>query len=143
VLLRAEAAQAKLPLRPGCPHRAALCRDFSALTRQRLPETVELEESNGRYVARFMPAAEDRLLFISAGYRPEWQARSAAGRLPITPAAGAFLGVTVPAGVEQVDLRFETPMRALLTWVSALTLLTLVAMVGVSLWRRRGAASAR
>jgi hypothetical protein len=139
VLLPAEAALARLPPRPGCPHQGALCRDFTALALQRLPAKVALNESDGAYGARFPPAAEERLLFVSAAWRPEWEARSDAGWLQVTPVAEAFLGVRIPPGVDHVEVRFEPRMRVLLTWVSGITLLALTTVVAVSLWRRRGA----
>ena len=140
VLLREGIAHARVPVRPGCLHRRALCRDFSSLEQQRLPGKVELQEENGLYNARFPQSREPRLLFISATYRPEWQAISAAGPLPIEPVASAFWGVRSPAGVEAVEIRFNPRVRMILTWISSVTLLSLLAIVGVGTWRRWRAA---
>ena len=139
VLVPPEAALVRLPLRPGCPHQGAMCRDFTALARQRLPAKVALAESDGFYGARFPSASEERLLFVSAAWRREWEARSDAGPLQITPAAEAFLGVRIPPGVDHVEVRFEPRVRAMLTWVSAISVLALTTVVAVSLGRRRGA----
>jgi hypothetical protein len=140
VLLREGAGRERLPLRPACEHHAALCRDFSALEQQRLPDRVRLHEDDGRYIASFPPSSQARLLFISAMYRPEWQASSARRALPVEPAADAFLGVIVPAGVEEVEIRFNPRTRVVLAWIAYGTMLTLLAVLGASTWRRRGRA---
>jgi uncharacterized membrane protein YfhO len=82
------------------------------------------------------PADRDRLLFLSAYYRPEWEAASPTGPLPIHPVAGAFLGVTVPPGVTDVTVRYVPRTLVLLTWVSSLTFAGLIVVFCV-LWRRQ------
>jgi hypothetical protein len=118
VLMDADARTISLPLRSGCPHEGALCREYEPLAARRLPGDVALTSSNGRYAARFAPADRDRLLFLSATYRPEWQATSPRGALRIDPVANAFLGVTIPAGVDSVDLAFVPRLHMAMTWVS-------------------------
>jgi hypothetical protein len=136
VLMDADAQTLTLPIHEGCEHDRALCRDYEALHRSRLPGTVALTTENGRYVARVPPADRDRLLFLSAYYRPEWEAASPTGPLPIHPVAGAFLGVTVPPGVTDVTVRYVPRTLVLLTWVSSLTFAGLIVVFCV-LWRRQ------
>jgi len=137
VLLPEGAGRMRLPLRLGCGHDRALCRDFTSLAQQRLPDPVRLDEEDGLYTARFPPSGGARLLFISAMYRPEWQAASALGPLPIEPAADAFLGVIIPAGIEEAEIRFSPRPRVILEWVSYGTMLALLAVLCVSTRRGR------
>ena len=137
VLLTEGAGRVRLPLRPGCDHDRALCREFTSLAQQRLPDDVRLEEEDGRYTARFPPSGNARLLFISTMYRPEWQAASPVGSLQIEPAADGFLGVTIPAGVQEVEVRFNPRARVILSWVSYGTMLALLSVFCVSTWRDR------
>jgi len=131
VLLDSAAPAAALPFRRGCPHRGALCRDYTALVASRLPEPVRLASADGRYTARFAPSDRERLLFLSVLYRPEWRAAAPTGALRVVPIADAFVSVTVPPGVEEVDLRFVPRVRIALAWFSGGILTLLLAGVGV------------
>ena len=135
VLLSRDAYNLELPIHPGCAHAGAMCRDYEPLSRMRLNGSVSLQVSNGRYVAQFPPSDEERLLFISAMYRPEWRAAATRGALTIHPVANAFLGVTVPAGVTDVSVEFTPRIQIALTWLSNLVLLGSAA--AVFLRRRR------
>jgi hypothetical protein len=143
VLLPEGAGRVRLPLRAGCDHDRALCRDFTSLAEQRLPDHVRLDEADGHYTARFPPSSDSRLLFISAMYRPEWRAGSSLGPLQVEPVADAFVGVIVPAGVEEVEIRFTPLARVALTWLSYGTLLALVGVLTVGVWRERHRAPGR
>jgi len=125
-----------LPFRRGCPHRGALGRDYAALAASRLPEPVRLTEADGRYTARFAPSDQERLLFLSVLYRPEWRAAAPAGALAVVPIADAFVGVIVPPGVDVVDLRFVPRLRIALTWFSGGILTILLVGVGLAESRR-------
>jgi uncharacterized membrane protein YfhO len=118
VLLRRDAATQQLPVRAGCAHTGALCRDYAPLMPMRLADSVTLQVSNGRYVAHVPRSDQERLLFISAMYRPEWTATTASGSLKITPVANAFLGVTVPPGVTDIAIAFTPRIQMALTWFS-------------------------
>jgi hypothetical protein len=120
VLLRHDAYALQLPIRAGCEHTGALCREYAPLSQMRLADDVALQVSNGRYVAHFAPSDQERVLFISAMYRPEWRAMAAAGPLPVHPVANAFLGVTVPPGVTEVTVAFTPRIQIALTWFSNL-----------------------
>jgi len=135
VLLRPDAYTVQLPVHAGCTHTGALCRDYEALSRMRLNSSVALQVSNGRYIAQFPLSDQDRLLFISAMYRPEWRAVAATGPLTVHPVANAFLGVTVPAGITDVTVEFIPRIQIALTWFSNVVLLGSAA--AVFLVRRR------
>ena len=136
VLLDSMAQAAPLPFRRGCPHRGALCRDYGALAAARLPEPVQLSVGGGRYTARLAPADRERLLFLSVLDRPEWQVTARAGPLRIVPIADAFVGVLVPAGVDEVDLRFVPRVRIALAWFSGGILTLLLVGVGAGYAKR-------
>jgi hypothetical protein len=123
VLMQPNAYTVQLPIHAGCEHGGALCRDYDALARMRLDGDVALQVSNGRYTVR-VPRADDagqeRLLFISAMYRPEWTASTATGPLPIYPVANAFLGISVPPGVTDITVAFVPRTQIALTWFSNL-----------------------
>jgi hypothetical protein len=65
VLLDSGAQRLRLPVRPGCPHRGAMCRDYATLAASRLPDTLRLSSTDGQYVARFRSSRQERLLFLS------------------------------------------------------------------------------
>jgi hypothetical protein len=131
VLLDGSAQTAPLPFRPGCPNRGALCRDYTALAAARLADPVQLSVGTGRYTARFAPSDRERLLFLSVLNRPEWEITARAGTLRSAPIADAFIGVLVPAGVDEVDLRFVPRVRIALAWLSGGILTLLLVGVGV------------
>lgn len=139
VLLEPDAYTVTLPVRAGCAHQAAMCRDYDALARARLPGAVSLSSSNGRYVARVPAAAHERLLFISATYRPEWEATAATGALRVHPVAGAFLGVTVPPHVTDITVEYVPRVQIALTWFSNVLFFSVAA--GVFLLRRKRVAA--
>jgi hypothetical protein len=129
VLMEPDAYRVALPVRAGCGHQAALCRDYAALARIRLAGDVALSASNGRYVAHFPAAQRERLLFISALYRPEWKATAARGALPVHVVAGAFLGVTVPPNVTDVTVAYVPRLQIALTWFSSVLFFSVAAAV--------------
>ena len=135
VLLRKDAYAVQLPIHAGCRHTGALCRDYEPLSRMRLDGQVTLEASNGRYVAHVPPSDQERLLFISAMYRPEWTASSAHGPLTVHAVANAFLGIVVPATVSDITVEFTPRVQIALTWFSNLVLLASIG--AVFLVRRR------
>jgi hypothetical protein len=137
VLLDADAVRVRLPQRSGCEHSAALCRDYQQIARRRRPDDVSLTADNGHYIARFNPAAENRLLFVSTMYRREWLARSSVEGLTVTPVADAFLGVSVPPGVDQVELTFTPSVRIALTILSVSSMFALLTLCSAALWRVR------
>jgi hypothetical protein len=143
VLMETDAHALSLPLNPGCPHRGALCRDYESLARRRLPGAVALTRTNGRYVARFPPSDRERLLFVSATYRPEWRATSSEGPVPVHPVAGAFVGVMVPTGITDITIAFVPRLQIALMWFSHLTFFGLAAMFCVVLRLGRSAARRR
>jgi hypothetical protein len=126
-----------LPLRDGCGHEAALCRQYESLRSERLPTPVTVVNGTNGYSVRMMPADRERLLFLSATYRGEWIATSSAGRLRIDPVAGAFLGVTVPPGVQRIELSFVPRARIALSWVATIGMIAVVTFLSVGRWRRR------
>jgi hypothetical protein len=134
VLLPRDAYNLQLPIHPGCAHTGAMCRDYRPLSQMRLNDSVTLQVSNGRYVAQFPPSDQERLLFISAMYRPEWTAKTASGALSVHPVA-AFLGVTVPPGVTDITVAFTPHVQSALTWFSNLVLFSTLA--GTLLLMRR------
>jgi hypothetical protein len=137
VLLPPDTSRLRLPARAGCTNEGALCLDYESLAGMRLSGDVDLRASNGRYIARVAPADSERLLFISATYRPEWTAIAADGRaLEVQPVATAFLGVTIPPGVTDVTVEYSPRMLMALTWFSSL----LFFAAGAAAWLlRRGA----
>ena len=136
VLLQHDAYTVQLPVHAGCKHAGALCRDYGPLARMRLDGNVGLQVSNGRYVVHMPPSEQERLLFISAMYRPEWRATAADKTLTVHPIANAFLGVTVPAGITDVTVQFTPRVQIALTWFSNLVLLGSLAAAFVVRRRR-------
>ena len=120
VLMEPDAYTLQLPIHAGCEHEGALCRDYEPLARMRLDGEVALETSNGKYTVRVPRADWERLLFISAMYRPEWNATTAKRQLAVHPVANAFLGITVPPGVTDITIEFTPRTQIVLTWFSNL-----------------------
>ena len=71
------------------------------------------------------PTSQERLLFASITYRPEWQATSTAGALRVQPVDGDFLSVTVPPGVGNTQLDSVPRTHIVLTWFSSLAFLVM------------------
>jgi hypothetical protein len=82
----------------------------------------------GRVVLE-VPGDEERLLATSVPVLPGWRARSGGRDLPLATVNGAYLGVRVPAGVREVELRFVP--RGL---VAGAILGGLAALVVLGLW---------
>ncbi|HEX2644112.1 MAG TPA: YfhO family protein, partial [Thermoanaerobaculia bacterium] len=59
----------------------------------------------GRIVLE-VPGDEERLLATSVPALPGWRVRSGGRDLPLVTVNGAYLGVRVPAGTREVELRF-------------------------------------
>jgi hypothetical protein len=129
VLMDPAARSLALPRRGRCSHDAALCRDYGAFGALRQPEWLSIAADVGRYTVSVKPSERERLLFISALYRPEWKATANGRELRIDPVANAFLGVTLPPGVTDVDVRFVPSMRIALTWLSMITVIAVAAAV--------------
>jgi hypothetical protein len=136
VLLAPEAATLRLPIRDTCRYNTALCLDYAALKRTRLEGAVALEISAGRYFARVPPADRERLLFISALYRPEWEAMAGATPLSVRPVARAFLGIVVPPQVSDITVTYVPRTQIALTWFSNSIFFALVGVVFLPpMWR--------
>ena len=118
VLLRGDAYTTHLPVRTGCERTGALCRDYEPLSQMRIDGDVTLHATNGTYVAHVPPSDQERVLFISAMYRPEWRAAGPTGPLPVHAIADAFLGVTVPPGTTDITVEYTPRIQIALTWFS-------------------------
>jgi uncharacterized membrane protein YfhO len=76
-------------------------------------------------------------------YFPGWQATIDGRPLEILRVDHALMGVSVPAGDKEVLLRFRSTRFAAGAWISVLTLLGCVGLIGASRFlNRRGAPSA-
>jgi hypothetical protein len=137
VLTAVEARDLRLPVRPGCPHDGALCRDYDQFARTRRPEPVALDGHDGSYTARFAPEDDDRLLFLSLMYRPEFTAQSNGRVLRVDEVGHGFLGVTVPKGVSQVQIAFVPTARVILTWCSGVSVIALLVAFSAVSWKNR------
>jgi hypothetical protein len=115
-----------LPVRPGCSHRLALCRDYQRLIAARVDGEVTLGGRAGTYRMSLTPSDRERVIFLSMLYRPEWRASSSSTPLRIDPIADAFVGITVPAGVGDLELAFVPTPRVVLAWISGVTCVALV-----------------
>jgi hypothetical protein len=137
VLLSPKARDVTLPLVEGCGHTGALCRGYEALAAYRLPEHVTLSKAGDGYRVHVPPSPAERLLFVSSFYRPEWVAATPDRNLTVEPIAGAFLGVTVPPGIQEIELVFRPRVRMALTWLSGASLVGLLVALGTMTWRNR------
>ena len=138
VLMDAGAPGVSLPRRPSCDHARALCRDFSGLVERRLAGVVAAEPTGDGETLRFPPAESPRMLFLSTMYRPEWHTTSSHGSLPFSSIAGAFIGIEVPAGVDEVQLAFLPRARIWLSGFSGLVTVLLCVVAAVAPLRRMG-----
>jgi hypothetical protein len=62
------------------------------------------------------PAAEPTLLFLSEQYHESWRAYSETRVLQTVPVNAFFLGVLVPPGTRQVEVRFKPHARR--AWIA-------------------------
>jgi hypothetical protein len=125
VLLRNNAYDVALPIHPVARIRARCAADYAPLLPLRLERrTSTCRRSTDKYLAHVPRSESERLLFISAMYRPEWSAETATASLPVHSRRRAFLGVTVPPGVHRtIAIVFHGPrVQIALTWFSNLVL---------------------
>jgi len=137
VLLTADATSVPTPLREGCGHQGALCRNYDALATRRLPSPVNLTtDGAGHYSMHFVSSDEPRVLFASINSRPEWVAvGDGSRRLTVRAIGGAFVAIEVPPGVGDVRLDFVPRIHMVLTAFSASALLITFVLFG-SVYRR-------
>ena len=76
-----------------------------------------MTRTHGDLVIRFAPdATNQRLLLVSEMYRPGWRALAPTRDLPVGELLSGLIGIDVPAGVSEVELRYRP------TWLIASTL---------------------
>jgi hypothetical protein len=75
-----------------------------------LPVTRVIDRGD-RIDFRVTPVAEPSVLFVSQQFHPAWRARAAARALELRALRGFFLGVELPPGTREVELRFEPWVR--------------------------------
>ncbi|HEX2047759.1 MAG TPA: YfhO family protein [Acidimicrobiales bacterium] len=70
------------------------------------------------------------LVVVAESWFPGWRATVDGDDVPVLQADGAFLGVPVPEGSHEVELRYHRPRAAALgRWVTALTLVAILALM--------------
>ncbi len=90
-----------------------------------LEERIALNRYSGR-VEMTRAAA----VVLKVGYHPFWQARVDGARVPSLLLTPSYLGVRVPAGVHDVELRFRNPL-----YQKVLFLLALILWLTIAGWR--------
>jgi hypothetical protein len=128
-----------LPELPDCRFPGLFCRDFSPVIDAGVDSGVSITRRHGTVEARFAPRNQSRVLVVSEMFRPEWTARTGRTALPVAPAWGGMIAVTVPPGADAVELRYRPAMIMALTALSALV----IAAAVVTLAWRRSRVSAR
>ena len=98
---------APLPELPDCRFPGLFCRDFSPVVDAGVDASVSITRQHGTLDARFAPGNQSRVLIVSEMYRPEWTARAGGTELPVAPAWGGMIAVTVPPGAGAVELRYR------------------------------------
>lgn len=94
----------------------------------------EIERRDDLRRIRVAAMGAETLVFLSMQYHVDWVARAAGERLRTVPVNGFYLGVVVPPGVRDVELRFEPMARW--AWVPlAFFALCLVGLAGHSIAR--------
>lgn len=88
---------------------------------------------------RIRPAPRESLLFVSSQYHRDWVARSARSTLRTLRVNDFYLGVLLPAGTEEVELRFEPLARW--AWIPLAAFAT--AFAAIAVWHAAGAAPIR
>jgi hypothetical protein len=112
-----------LPRLPGCPHDRLLCRDLSSIAAHRDVTPLEVSRHTGTIRVRWKPTAEPRILVVPEMFRPEWRAQADGRRVATRQMYGGLIGVPLPSGIEEVQLRYQP---------TALLLANLVAYVALA-----------
>ncbi len=87
------------------------------------PQVLALDDLGGRLRLRYRAAAP-AFFVVATTYDRGWEAEVAGRALAVYPTAACQLGIELPAGEGELDLRYREP-RAL--WGGAVTLLTILA----------------
>jgi len=128
------------------PARAAIldsATSFGDTTMRTLPEAssikaaVELYKPGHIALRLSSPAAPGNVLVVSENYFPGWRATVAGKQATVARADYNLIGVSLPAGAQEVDLRFDDLAyeRGKLITLLALTLAVVALLVGIVLSR--------
>jgi hypothetical protein len=97
-----------------------------------------VEHSSGRHLLRLTPG-QQRLLATSLPFPEGWQASAGGRRLSTVTINNAFLGVIVPSGADEVELRFVPPGLYPGLLVFPVSLLVLIGLLVVASRREKKA----
>jgi hypothetical protein len=107
----------------GCTIGGVLCLDFAPVASAADHFGVHLDRRHGDIAIHFRrDSVAARWLVVSEMYRPGWQARASGLDLPVTRVLDGLIGVRVPAGTADIELRYRPTLLIVLTWVSGATL---------------------
>jgi hypothetical protein len=101
------------------------------------PATVQVDRDGTDEISASVDAQGAGYLVVADADQVGWVATVDGKAAPLVPADQGVVAVPVPAGKHTVALHFKAPHGALGAWISILTLLVLVAVLGWSAWRAR------
>jgi hypothetical protein len=126
----------------GCNAAGVLCLDLTPVAALRLEGDVDVGRRHGVQRLRFDADPDDtRMLLLAEMYRRAWRARAGNGELRVSRVVEGLVAVEVPAGVREIELRYQPALLIALTWTSWGTLLAALGAL-YSLTRRRRTAAA-
>jgi hypothetical protein len=120
ILMDTDADTLHVPLLARCPNEHLLCRDLSALAKQR-PAAVTIVRKEGAIDVAFERADRPRTLVIAEMYRPAWTARTADQHPPTFAFLNSMLAVRVPAGATSVHFAYRPTLlyaASLAAWMA-------------------------
>lgn len=108
-----------LPLLQDCPHDRILCRNFESVVVSRDPTPVEVMRTDDDVRVKLAASSSSVLLVVSEMFRPGWNAVADGQRVQVRSVFGGLIGVSLPAAVREVTLRYEPTAGRLALSVAA------------------------
>lgn len=124
--------------RRNCEHNRFLCKDVSGfIGKIDLNKQLSVEKNSGNVKIGFPPADKKQNIVVSEYYRPGWQVQRIRGReeqANLFPFNEVLIGVTVPAGTQEIVLSYRPRIRVVLesiSWLGIVVCIIALFMIGI------------
>jgi hypothetical protein len=99
------------PRAPDCPLEGVACANFQQIKDARQVDDVKAHMSHERITLSFQPSSRPRQIFMTVFAHDGWVARAGGKEIPINIVGGAFMSMSVPAGIGEIDLTYGSKWR--------------------------------
>ena len=99
------------PRAPGCPLEGIACANLQHIKEARQAGDVKAHMTHERITLNFLPSSRPRQIFMTVFSHDGWTARVVGRELPINKVGGAFMSISVPAGIGEIELTYGSTWR--------------------------------